>query len=338
MIEAKEKAEESNRLKTEFIHNLSHEIRTPMNGILGFSEFLNKDNLSAAKRKYYVNIINSSSMQLLRVIDDILEISKLNTRQVKVDERQICLNDLLLEHFSIFDLKAKENKTPLYLKKGLPDLESFIYTDESKLNKILSKLIENAFKFTHDGFVEIGYQLIDNSMLQLYVKDTGIGIKPENQKLIFERFSQENDASNHIGGLGLGLSIAKENAELLGGKITLFSKKGEGATFFVTLPYKPVHEEEIKMQNKAGSGNGDEKLNQFQILVVEDEEVNFLFIETLLTNELEFNYQIIHAKNGKDAVEICNENPGINLVLMDLKMPVMNGFEATKLISRSLRT
>ncbi len=171
LLTAKEKAEESDRLKNEFINNMSHEIRTPMNGILGFSMLLNKPNITNEKREHYISIIQNSGSQLLRIIDDILEISKLGTKQVKAVEKEICLNDLFLELFSIFDIKAKENRTPLYLCKGLNDKDSIIYTDKSKLNKILSNLLTNALKFTNDGYVEFGYQLIENK-LEIYVKDT----------------------------------------------------------------------------------------------------------------------------------------------------------------------
>ena len=221
LIIAKEKAEESDLLKTEFIHNMSHEIRTPLNGILGFSDILSEPNLTDIEKKYYISIIQNSGNQLLRIISDILEISQLGTKQVKFHENEICINDLLLELFLFFDIKAKENKTPLYLSKGPKDIESIILTDETKLNKILSNLLENALKFTSTGFIEFGYQLkLDSepNEVEFYIKDTGIGINPESQKTIFERFSQEEkELSKNVGGLGLGLSIAKENTELLGG-------------------------------------------------------------------------------------------------------------------------
>ncbi len=310
---------------------MSHEIRTPMNGILGFSSILKKPNLSDAKKKHYINIIQNSGNQLMRIIDDILEISKLGTKQVKTIEKQICLNDLLLEHFSIFDIKAKENKTPLYLNKGLSDKESRIVTDETKLNKILSNLLENALKFTNTGFIEFGYQL-KNSELEIYVKDTGIGIKPEKQDIIFERFSQEEKSlSRNVGGLGLGLSIAKENAELLGGKITLKSEKGKGSTFYVTIPYKPVNHKHGNDNSNTDKTETAKRQNKYTILIVEDEEVNYLYIDTLL-EDFELNLRTLHAKHGKEAVEMCKKNSEIDFVLMDMKMPIMTGFEATKLI------
>ena len=326
LLESKEKAEESDRLKTEFLNNMSHEIRTPMNGILGFSDMLDNPDISVEKRNVFIKIIQNSGNQLLKVIDDILEISILGTKQVKVVDDKICLNELLFELFSIFDIKAKENKNPLYLKKGLNDEESTIFTDKTKLNKILSNLLENALKFTNQGFIEMGYEL-KNNKLELYVKDTGIGIDTKMHKTIFDRFSQgEKDLSKITGGLGLGLSIAKENTELLGGSIRLESKRGEGSIFYVTIPYNPVYD------NNKSTKNISEELQEYTILIAEDEEVNYLYFEALIQNVLALNCKIIHVINGENAVEECKENTTIDLILMDLKMPIMNGFEATKKI------
>lgn len=330
LLIANEKAEESNRLKTEFLSNMSHEIRTPMNGIIGFSNLLSEPDLSEKKQDHYINIIKNSSYQLLKIIDDILEISRLGTNQVKFQKKGVCLNDLLLELFSIFDMKAKENKIPLYLNKTLSDKQSTILTDEVKLSKILSNLLENALKFTKAGFVEIGYTLKENN-LEIYVSDTGIGINTNKQELIFERFSQEErELSQNIGGLGLGLAIAKENASLINGFITLESEKGKGSTFYLTLPYEPAFTNHVSSKTTTNTNNSGKK--KHSILIVEDEEVNYLYINTLLTDVFEMNCDIIHAKTGKQAIEICSTNDAIDLVLMDLKIPEINGFDATKMI------
>ncbi|MBN2663788.1 MAG: response regulator [Bacteroidales bacterium] len=334
---AKEKAEESNQLKTEFIQNMSHEIRTPMNAILGFSNILNKPNLNDEKRENYINIIQNSGNQLMRIIEDILEISELGTKQAKLYENEVCLNEFISEIFTTFKPKTKQKNISFSINNKISEKETVILTDKVKLNKILSTLIENAIKFTNEGKIELGYTILEthhdvsqHQDLQFYVKDTGIGVKPENQNIIFERFSQEQkEISEKVGGLGLGLAIAKENAEFLGGKITLESEKGKGSTFFVTIPFKPS----ISVSKKTNSYNNLYDNKKFTILIVEDEELNYLYLNTLL-EDFDQNLVTLYAENGKDAIEICKKNNEIDVVLMDLKMPVMNGFEATKRIKK----
>ncbi len=327
LIVAKNRAEESDHLKSMFIQNMSHEIRTPMNGIIGFSSLLSTAP-NETQFNQYVKVIQNSCNQLLRIIDDILEISKLGTKQVKLLEEEINLNELLLDLFSIFEPKAKEKNLSLYLKKELSDLNSNIITDSSKLHKILSNLLENALKFTNTGYVEFGYS-IHNKNLNLYVKDSGIGINLDKQKIIFKRFSQEDkDVSVKKGGLGLGLAIAKENAELLGGEIQLISAKNAGSNFIVSIPFKPLNPELIPKEIQLTDTD-----YETQVLIAEDEEINYLFLETLIEKRFGHEYKILHAKNGQEAVDIC-KNKKISIVLMDIKMPVMNGFDATKEIKK----
>ncbi len=334
LIKAKEKAEESDRLKTEFLNNMSHEIRTPMNGIIGFSEILDQEGLDIDKRRFYTSIIRTSSQQLLRIIDDILEISTLETKQVRPNIEKVYFNSLLMELFSIYNIKAKEHKIHLYLRKGLSDDESCIETDKTKLSKIINNLVENALKFTFDGYIEIGYHLKGDS-IELYVKDTGVGISSENFDVIFKRFSQEDKTlSRKAGGLGLGLSIAKENAELLGGSIRLESVKGKGTTFYVLIPYKPISSKD-RIKTEFVIKRQEEKNKTLKILVAEDEEINYLYIEEVLRNSDKQNFKIVHAKNGKEAVDICIDDKEIDLVLMDIKLPVMTGYEATAKIKEA---
>lgn len=328
--EAKEKAELANKLKTEFLNNMSHEVRTPMNGIMGFCELLETPGISKEEQNYYTKIIYNSASQLLRIIDDILEISVLETKQQKVYEEAFNLNELLKTMFAVYNKQSSERKLHLYLKKGLKDRESNIISDKSKLVKILDNLIDNALKFTSKGFVEVGYYLQDSKIV-IYIKDTGIGINPENRSIIFERFSQGDRAvaSTH-GGLGLGLSISKENAQLLGGDISVESVVGEGTTFYLTIPFNPadasIDYEALNDMRKGMKGNC------VIILVAEDEEINFLYIETILERLDEVEICVLHAKNGLEAVELCRSNKDIDLVLMDIKMPIMDGIEATKII------
>ncbi|RUT73490.1 PAS domain-containing hybrid sensor histidine kinase/response regulator [Ancylomarina longa] len=327
LIALKEKAEESDALKTKFLRNMSHEIRTPLNGILGFSELVSNPKIDMEKKLYYLDIIKSCGRQLLHIIDEILEISELETHQSPVFEKQVCLNELLDELFQDFNPRATQKKLLVHLKKEMGDRESTIITDDIKLSKILNSLLENALKFTKNGSIEFGYRLTTSTepkKLQIYVKDTGSGIDSKKQKLIFERFSQaESELSSGFGGLGLGLSLAKEITELLGGEISLDSTLGEGTNFIITLPFKPCF---VKEDQK-------KEISNKIILVAEDEEMNFLYIETALTEKL--NCKIIHAKNGVDAIALCKKH-SIDLILMDLKMPVLNGFDATKQIKEFL--
>ena len=327
--DAKLKAERANQLKTEFLRNMSHEIRTPMNGIVGFSDMLQEHGISAEKLSYFSKIIKDSSSQLLRIIDDILEISILETDKVTPLEEEFNLNELIMQLFSVFNLKARERNIPIYQKKALKDKDSLIITDKTKLLKIMNNLLENALKYTDEGYIEMGYS-VDNEDLVLYVKDTGIGIANENHVAIFERFTQEEkEVSARSGGLGLGLAIARENAHLLGGNITLASTKGEGSTFTVTLPYKSSLKVNAANQQTV---TVDRIPGNYNILVAEDEEINYLYIEALFQQYNHSGLNLMHARNGKEVIEFTLGVNAIDLILMDIKMPFVDGYEATRII------
>lgn len=317
LVQEKDKAEERDRLKSVFLANMSHEIRTPMNGIIGFSELLKEEDLEEDKRNDYIDIVINSSNQLMQIIDDILEISRLETRKVKVKYSELSLNSLLLEVFNLYNEKAKANNTPLYIKKGLNDMDSLISTDGTKIRKIIYNLIDNALRYTNEGYIELGYER-KGEKVEFYVQDTGIGVKEEQLTTIFGRFSQgEKKLSQQKGGLGIGLSIAKENTELLGGKIWVESVYGQGSRFIFTIPFSPVNSVE------------EHAVYKNTVLVAEDEEINSLCLQILLTK---YNSQIkvLEAKNGLEAMELCKKHPEINLILMDVKMPIMDGLAATK--------
>jgi len=238
LIAAKEKAEESDRLKTAFLHNMSHEIRTPLNAISGFTGLLKDLDITEEELNSYIQIIQNSSTQLISIVSDILTISSLETRQEPISISNVCINDLLDELQAIFSQKAADKNILLCTKPQLTNTQSEIFTDRTKITQVLSNLLTNALKFTQDGFIEVGYYLKDN-FLEFYVKDSGIGINPEFHAKIFERFRQANQSINKLyGGTGLGLAISKAYIELLGGKIWVESEPEKGSTFYFTIPYK----------------------------------------------------------------------------------------------------
>ena len=325
------KAQESDKLKSAFLANMSHEIRTPMNGIIGFSElFLNND-LSVNERNKYANIVINSSKQLLSIVNDILDISKIEAGVVQLNYETINLNEQLNNQSAFYSPIASNNNLTLRCIKGLSDIDSNIRIDKTKLNQILTNLLSNAFKFTDKGSIEFGYQLIGKN-LQFYVKDTGIGVEKKLQHIIFERFTQANlDLNKQRKGTGLGLAISRKFVELFNGKIWLNSNK-EGTTIYFTIPYQKVNEPIIATVIEKPNKEINVKNKNRIILIAEDEEYNMLYINELFSNS---NYKIIEAQNGIEAVELALKHSEIDLVLMDIKMPLMNGNDAMIEIKKS---
>lgn len=325
LILAKEKAEESDRLKTAFLNNLSHEIRTPLNAIVGFSELLKKPDISASEVKHYTEIIDHSSGQLLAIIDDIFDIAALEAEQVKIINRSTDLNQMFELIYEQFAIRAAHKGIDLVYEQSLPDEEAVFITDETKLSQILNNIIGNALKFTKKGRIVFGSRKL-NKHIEFFVRDTGMGIPEELHEKIFERFRQGDLVSTgEFGGSGLGLFIAKSYVELLGGKIWLKSQPGKGSEFCFTIPLKRVSEKQ-KVQTKEPVVPVTKTKT---VLIAEDSYVNFLLLKEYLSR---YNADILHADNGSKAVELCKGNPEIDLVLMDVKMPVMDGFTATGLI------
>lgn len=323
---AKEKAEESDQLKSAFLANMSHEIRTPMNGLIGFSQLLSRPGLSEEKRGYYAEIINASCNQLNSIINDLIDVSKIETRQVQMNISKVDINEVLSKLITFFNPSATRNNLKLKFDNKKISDSLVIETDETKITQVLTNLVSNALKFTPSGSIEVDYEL-NNSTIQFRVEDTGIGIDPKYHQLIFDRFRQvEMSMSREYGGAGLGLSISKAFVELMGGKIWVESELGKGSRFYFTIPYSTDYYE-IKQAPNVTKKNID--LSYKSILIAEDEETNFLYLNELFVD----TGAIVHrAVNGLEAINICKKHPEIDLVLMDIKMPVMNGLDAMKKI------
>ncbi|MDX1829777.1 MAG: PAS domain S-box protein [Lutibacter sp.] len=326
------KAQESDKLKSSFLANMSHEIRTPMNGIIGFSEFLLDPNLKEVNRKKYAKVIINSSKRLLSIVNDILDISKIEAGMVKLNYENVNLNHLLDDLYTFYKPIVEEQNLALIYNKEIDNLKSVVETDKNKLNQILTNLISNAIKFTNEGSIEFGCH-IKNNMVEFYVKDTGIGIKEELIDKIFQRFTQADMPKNkQIIGTGLGLAISKKFVELFNGDIWLESSK-KGTTVYFTIPYikKMPNVSTVIEKVKNMVPNQNQKLT---ILVAEDEEYNRMYINELFSKT---NYTIIEAYDGKMAIELFKKEDKIDLVLMDIKMPKMDGIEAMKII-KSLKS
>ena len=326
---AKEKAEESDRLKSAFLANMSHEIRTPMNGIMGFSMMLADSSLPNEIRDAYVKIVNSSCDQLLHIVNDIIDISKIEAGQIDLSLSPFDIIELFEEVITFYQPAAQEKGIDLSMVP-LSEIQSGgrkILSDRTKLRQVLDNLLSNAVKFTHSGKIVFRYELTRDS-LKAEIEDTGIGIESDLQSVIFERFRQvETSYTKKYGGTGLGLSITRAYIEKMGGKIWVCSEPDKGSTFSFVLPYSNIATDETEA--KKGVKNSPLR-SDTTILIVEDEEINWLYLHEILKKSA----NTLNAVTGAQAVEYINTHPEIEIVLMDIKLPDINGLELTRIIKQ----
>ncbi len=332
LLTAKKKAEESDKLKSAFLANMSHEIRTPLNGILGFSYLLSRGNIDPDQKEKYSRIIKNNGRQLLNLINDILDLSKLEAQQLKIYETEFSLNSMISEIETLYlNNEGVRNKNlKITTSTQLSKNKDYIKADKERLMQILQNLLNNAVKFTDKGKIEFGYKVID-SELKFYVQDTGIGIPRDKQTRIFTRFQQEeNNFKKQPGGTGLGLSISKGLLNLMDGRIWVNSEEGTGTTFYFTIPFRPavtIDDEEEKSEIISLEGK--------KILIVEDDQNSSDLLSFILQD---FNCKIIYNENGKEAIETVKKESDLDLVLMDIRLPKMDGLEAAKEIRKINKT
>jgi signal transduction histidine kinase len=329
--EARDRAEESDRLKTSFLANMSHEIRTPMNGIVGFANLLRDPGLSDEKRDLFLKHIDHSSNQLLNIIDDIIDISKIESGQLKISNKPVRINGILDEIYSSYFHRIRgdapgQKRVDFRIVKGHESNDFTIVTDDFRLSQIFNNLIGNAIKFTNEGHITFGYSLKNHRHVEFFVSDSGIGIPNNKLRLIFDRFGQVNqEKSLQPSGTGLGLPISKSLVNLMGGEMWVESAMGKGTTFYFTLPLVievPVEEPRVLISNKTYNWSNR------HILVAEDEELNWQFVREMLRQT---GATIHRARNGREVVSQTRKlRP--DAILMDIKMPEMSGIDAARKI------
>ena len=339
LLDAKEKAKESDKLKSAFLANMSHEIRTPMNGILGFSNLLSEPGLGSEEQQAYIEIIQKSGARMLNILSEIIEISKIESGAMDVNIKEVNVNNSLESVYELFQPEAEIKSLTLSCKNSFQVTEPIIQTDGQKLYSILTNLVKNAIKYTDQGSIEFGCNPVEingRNILQFYVKDTGIGIQEDRLEAIFERFIQADIVDIQARqGAGLGLAIVKSYVEMLGGRVWVESEKRIGSTFYFTLPYHPEPKGKIIVQNDLPSNKADSQINPkisgLKILIVDDDETSRIYLSIIIKN---ISNKVLFASSGIEAVKICQSNADLNLVLMDIQMPEMNGYEATQQIRK----
>ncbi len=333
---AKEKAEESDRLKSAFLANMSHEIRTPMNGILGFTSLLEEASFSGEEKALFIENIKKSGQRLLDTVNDIIDISKIETGQVVLSVQQVNIKEQIENFCGFFRLEAKAKGIDLIC--DAPEVEGktlVLETDPVKFGSVLSNLIKNAIKFTDKGSIRVGYQPVRESgreMILFYVKDTGIGIPANRLEAIFNRFEQADSSNTRaFEGSGLGLAISKSYIEMMGGKIWVESTEGQGSRFYFTLPYGKNQKQQEPSPAKTSKIQGKSPVPPLKILIVEDDLASRELLTIILKS---ISKEMFFASEGLEAVELTRQHPDIDLILMDIRLPGMNGYEITKEIRR----
>jgi len=330
LTKAKEKAEQSDRLKSAFISNLSHEIRTPLNGILGFANLLSNSSLPDDKRGFYKKILTESCDNLLKIVEDILEVSRVQSGSITVKQETVSVNLLIIDLYNKYKTIVADKNLELAMHVDVDEASSIILSDRNRLSQVFTNLIDNAVKFTNSGKISIGYKLVED-YVRFYVKDTGVGIAGDMHGVVFEMFRQlELDISRQYGGTGIGLPISRKIVEYMGGRLWLESELNRGSTFYFEIPYRPI---ELVKEEKGISGNHSPNSSEgFSILVAEDDEINFLFMREVLNSA---SVVVKHARTGVEAVDMCLDGGAVDLVIMDLNMPVLDGVEAARKIKKT---
>jgi len=327
LIDAKNRAEESDKLKSAFLSNMSHEIRTPLNAIIGFSKLVSKESVSVDDKFKFTNYINVNSKLLLNLINDIIDISKIEANQLTINKQEFNLNNLFYELELIYNSQIKESKKNIELILKIPSQSVYIYNDELRLKQILINLLSNAIKFTESGSILFGFDM-ENNKLKISVEDTGIGIHTDKINVVFNRFVRIHNVENKQKGTGLGLAIVKSLVELLNGDIIVKSDLNKGTSFEIFFSDNIVVKDIKDSKNQIDLYEEDIDWSNKTILIAEDDEFNFIVLNELLK---EFKINIIRAKNGREAVDLYIQNEKIiDIILMDIQMPKLDGYQATQ--------
>jgi signal transduction histidine kinase/ActR/RegA family two-component response regulator len=333
LITAKESAQESDRLKSAFLANMSHEIRTPMNAIVGFAGMLSDPEVSPEERNRFSGIIQSRSDDLMHIINDLLEISRIESGNAIVVKSTISINAVLDEMETIFRQKLDKNNKghlSIFTEKAWTDFRSEIITDGYILRQVFSNLIDNAIKYTSAGSIRFGYQVPKNGFISFFVSDTGVGIARQNQNVIFEHFRQADTPDQHkYGGTGLGLSICKGSLALLGGNIRVESEPGKGSTFYFNIPFEapePRIQDPVSNRSQGHTSQHTYDWAGKTVLLVEDDETNMDFLRIVLKST---KANLLFATSGSEVRKHFDQLRSIDLVLLDIRLPDANGWDLT---------